>query len=72
MLLVEAAEKKNNSGRAGKELKILGSHPDGEEVKITLEESIDLIESKRKIISKSLEHNSKKIFAITSIDPNDR
>ena len=75
-LLVEAAEKKNNrGGRAGKELKILGSHPDGEEVKImsgrygdyikwnkinvtipkeksiqslTLEESIDLIEAKRK------------------------
>ena len=75
-LLVEAAEKKNNrGGRASKELKILGSHPDGEEVKImsgrygdyikwnkinvtipkeksiqslTLEESIDLIEAKRK------------------------
>ena len=75
-LLVEAAEKKNNrGGRAGRELKILGSHPDGEEVKImsgrygdyikwnkinvtipkeksiqslTLEESIDLIEAKRK------------------------
>ena len=75
-LLTEAAEKKNNrGGRAGKELKILGSHPDGEEVKImsgrygdyikwnkinvtipkeksiqslTLEESIDLIEAKRK------------------------
>ena len=75
-LLVEAAEKKNNrGGRAGKEIKILGSHPDGEEVKImsgrygdyikwnkinvtipkeksiqslTLEESIDLIEAKRK------------------------
>ena len=75
-LLVEAAEKKNNrGGRASKEIKILGSHPDGEEVKImsgrygdyikwnkinvtipkeksiqslTLEESIDLIEAKRK------------------------
>ncbi len=34
-LLVEAAEKKNNKGgRAGKELKVLGSHPEGEEVKI--------------------------------------
>ena len=75
-LLVEAAEKKNNrGGRASKEIKILGSHPDGEEVRImsgrygdyikwnkinvtipkeksiqslTLEESIDLIEAKRK------------------------
>ena len=75
-LLVEAAEKKNNKGgRAGKELKVLGSHPDGEEVKImsgrygdyikwnkinvtipkeksvktlTLEESIALIDEKRK------------------------
>ena len=75
-LLVEAAEKKNNkSGRAGKELKVLGSHPEGEEVKImsgrygdyikwnkinvtipkeksvqtlTLEESIALIDEKRK------------------------
>ena len=34
-LLVEAAEKKNNrGGRVGKELKVLGSHPEGEEIKI--------------------------------------
>ena len=34
-LLVEAAEKKNNKGgRAGKELKVLGSHPEGQEIKI--------------------------------------
>ncbi len=34
-LLVEAAEKKNNKGgRASKELKVLGSHPEGEEIKI--------------------------------------
>jgi DNA topoisomerase-1 len=75
-LLVEAAEKRNNKGgKAGKELKVLGSHPEGEEVKImsgrygdyikwnkinvtipkeksietlTLEESIALIDKKRK------------------------
>ena len=75
-LLVEAAEKKNNKGgRASKELKVLGSHPEGEKVKImsgrygdyikwnkinvtipkeksvqtlTLEESIALIDEKRK------------------------
>ena len=74
--MVEAAEKKNNKGgRPGKELKVLGSHPEGEEVKImsgrygdyikwnkinvtipkeksiktlTLEESISLIDEKRK------------------------
>ena len=72
----EAEEKKNNKGgSAGKELKVLGSHPEGEEVKImsgrygdyikwnkinvtipkeksvqtiTLEESIALIDQKRK------------------------
>ena len=75
-LLVEAVEKKNNKGgKAGKELKVLGSHPEGEEIKImsgrygdyikwnkinvtipkekpaqslTLAESIDLIDRKRK------------------------
>ena len=75
-LLIEAAEKKSNKGgKAGKELKVLGAHPEGEEIKImsgrygdyikwnkinvtipkeksvqslTLEESIELIERKRK------------------------
>ena len=75
-LLIEAAEKKSNKGgKAGKELKVLGAHPEGEEIKImsgrygdyikwnkinvtipkeksvqslTLEESIELIEIKRK------------------------
>ena len=74
--MVEAVEKKTNrGGRPGKELKVLGAHPEGEEVKImsgrygdyikwkkinvtipkeksvktlTLEESIALIDQKRK------------------------